>query len=60
MMYTVGRLLQFAGLVVLPLAIAMELQNAVTLRSSLMLSGLGVIVFALGHLIQGRGTADRQ
>ncbi len=57
MLYRLGRVLQVAGMILLPLAIAGNLapQNTLDLRTSLSLSGLGVLVFALGWLIQEAG-----
>jgi drug/metabolite transporter (DMT)-like permease len=57
MLYKLGRLLQIIGLILLPLAIAGELspENKLDLRSSLSLSGVGVIVFGLGYLLQQMG-----
>ena len=59
MLYRLGRLLQLAGLVLLPLAVAGNLVPAsahpLELRTSLMLAGLGVAVFVLGWLIQQAG-----
>lgn len=59
LLYRLGRLLQFAGLVILPIAIAGNVADPerVDLRQSLTMSGLGVVVFSLGWLAQqaGRG-----
>jgi drug/metabolite transporter (DMT)-like permease len=56
MLYRVGRLLQLAGMIILPLAIAGNLVpgEPLSLGDSLKLSGVGVAVFALGWLIQQR------
>jgi hypothetical protein len=56
-LYRLGRLLQVIGMILLPLAVAGNLspQNTLSLRESLMLSGVGVAVFALGWLIQQAG-----
>jgi hypothetical protein len=57
MRYKLGRLLQVVGLVVLPVAIAGNLapENPLSLWRSLALSGVGVLVFSLGWLIQNAG-----
>lgn len=58
-LYRIGRVLQFLGLVILPIAIAGNVADPerVDLRQSLTLSGVGVVVFSLGWLAQqaGRG-----
>jgi hypothetical protein len=53
-LYRLGRVLQFIGLILLPVAIAGNLSpnNPLNLRDSLMLSGLGVVVFLVGYLVQ--------
>jgi hypothetical protein len=57
MLYKLGRLLQIVGLILLPLAIAGNLapENAIDLRTSLLISGAGILVFGLGWLIQQAG-----
>ena len=52
MLYTIGRVLQFAGLILLPVAIAGEVEGSLDLKQMLSLSGLGVVVFAAGWLLQ--------
>lgn len=54
MLYKVGRLLQLAGLVVLPVAVAGNVARPeeVNLKVSLALSAVGVGVFALGWWLQ--------
>jgi hypothetical protein len=54
MFYKIGRILQFVGLVLLPVAIAGNIarQETVNLKVSLVISGIGIVVFALGWLIQ--------
>ncbi len=52
MLYKLGRLLQFLGLVILPVAIAGDLANKIELKESLTLSGVGVAVFFMGWLLQ--------
>src|SRR4051812_17793540 len=51
-LYRLGRLLQLVGMLMLPLAIAGELlpkeQNPLSLKTSLLLSGVGVCVFVVG------------
>lgn len=60
MLYRLGRLLQLAGMIMLPLAIAGNLapENPLELRTSLMLSGIGIVVFIVGWLIQQAGKAE--
>ena len=54
MLYKLGRLLQLAGLVILPVAIAGNVArpDSVSLKASLTLSAVGVGVFALGWWLQ--------
>ncbi len=55
MLYKLGRLLQFLGLVILPVAIAGNVAEKVDLKESLAMSGVGVVVFFLGWLLQQGG-----
>ena len=52
MLYTLARLLQVAGLILLPVAMAGQVEGSLDLRQMLMLAGLGVIVFTAGWLLQ--------
>jgi hypothetical protein len=52
MLYKLGRLLQFLGLVILPVAIAGNVAEKLDLKASLTLSGVGIGVFFLGWLFQ--------
>jgi hypothetical protein len=57
MLYKIARLLQLAGLVILPIAIAGNIAQrdekpVLTLGQSLGLSAIGVLVFSLGWLLQ--------
>jgi hypothetical protein len=53
MIYTIGRLLQFVGLLILPIAIAGNLANErLSLMESLKLSTVGIIIFSFGWLLQ--------
>ena len=54
MLYRLGRLLQLIGLLLLPIAIAGNLSptDPLPLRTSLAISGVGVLVFGLGYLLQ--------
>jgi len=52
MFYRLGRFLQFVGLLILPVAIAGDLARQLNLRQSLSLSGVGVVVFFAGWLLQ--------
>ena len=52
-MYTLGRFLQLLGLLILPVAIAGNVaQERLSLKESLGLSGVGVLVFSVGWLLQ--------
>jgi hypothetical protein len=52
--YRLGRLMQVVGMILLPLAIAGNLkpEDPLSLRDSLMISGVGVVVFIVGYLVQ--------
>jgi hypothetical protein len=53
MLYGLARLLQFAGLIILPVAIAGNLADErLSLKESLLLSAAGIAVFFLGWLLQ--------
>ncbi len=53
MLYRVARLLQFAGLVILPVAIAGNMADErLSLKQSLTLSAVGIFVFFVGWLLQ--------
>lgn len=56
-LYRLGRLLQLLGMILLPLAIAGNLspQNPLDLKTSLTLSGIGILIFGMGWLIQQAG-----
>ena len=55
MLYRLGRFLQFAGLVILPIAISGNVAEQLDLRQSLTLSGVGIAAFTLGWLLQQAG-----
>jgi hypothetical protein len=50
--YTIARLLQLVGLVILPISIAGNLAERLSLWQSLELSAIGILVFSLGWLLQ--------
>jgi hypothetical protein len=53
MLYTVARVLQFLGLLILPIAIAGNLADErLNLKESLELSTAGIVIFAAGWLLQ--------
>jgi hypothetical protein len=52
MLYKVGRVLQLAGLVILPVAVSGEVSGGLTLKEELILSGIGIAVFFAGWLVQ--------
>lgn len=53
MVYRIARFLQLAGLIILPIAIAGEIVPLrLTLRESLSLSALGVVLFIIGWALQ--------
>jgi hypothetical protein len=55
MRYKLARLLQLAGLIILPVAVAGNVAERITLGQSLALSGLGVLVFFVGWSLQRGG-----
>jgi hypothetical protein len=52
MLYRLGRLLQLAGLIILPVAIAGDLAEKLDLKQSLALSAIGIVMFFAGWLMQ--------
>ena len=52
MLYSAGRVLQMLGLFILPVAISGEVLGSMTLKQSLELSGVGVVIFIAGWLLQ--------
>jgi hypothetical protein len=52
MLYSTARVLQFIGLVILPVAISGNVANSLTLGQSLTLSSIGLGVFVTGWLLQ--------
>jgi hypothetical protein len=52
MLYKLARLLQFAGLVILPVAIAGDMAGKVEFKNSLAGSCIGMLVFFAGWLLQ--------
>jgi hypothetical protein len=52
MLYSVARILQFVGLILLPVAMAGNIEGSLDLRQMLMLAGVGIGVFILGWLLQ--------
>ena len=52
MLYKLGRFLQFAALIILPAAIAGNVAEKLDLKQSLIMSGVGMVIFLIGWLIQ--------
>lgn len=54
LMYTLGRTLQMIGMMMLPIAIAGQVTNPewMTLGRMLMLTGVGIVIFGAGYLLQ--------
>jgi uncharacterized membrane protein YobD (UPF0266 family) len=52
MVYKLGRMMQFVGLIVLPVAISGNVANQLTLVQCLTLSAIGIIIFYVGWLLQ--------
>ena len=55
MLYRIGRFLQFAGLVILPIGIAGNVADKIDLRASLSIAATGVAVFIIGWCLQQFG-----
>jgi hypothetical protein len=51
-----GRLMQIAGLVLLPLAIILQLQNAITSGQELTFLVAGAAAFWIGRIVEGYST----
>jgi hypothetical protein len=52
MLYKLGRFLQLAGLIILPIAIAGQALESLTLGQMLLLAGIGAGVFYVGWNLQ--------
>jgi hypothetical protein len=55
MLYRLGRVLQVAGMIILPVAIAGNVAEQVSLGTMLSLTLFGVLLFYLGREIQQAG-----
>jgi len=53
MLYKLGRFLQLVGLLILPIAMAGQIEGSVGLGKMLMMAGVGVVVFLFGRWLQG-------
>ena len=56
-LYKLGRFLQVVGMILLPIGIAGNVADPqrVDLKTSLTISGIGVLVFIVGYMIQQTG-----
>jgi hypothetical protein len=52
MLYKVGRVIQFVGLAVLPIAMAGNMADRLSVKDMLVLTAGGVLVFLVGWLLQ--------
>jgi hypothetical protein len=52
MLYSVARVLQLAGLLILPVAMAGNITEKLDLRQMLIVAGVGIGLFSLGWLLQ--------
>jgi len=52
MLYSVARVLQLAGLLILPVAMVGNITEKLDLRQMLIVAGLGIGTFCLGWLLQ--------
>jgi drug/metabolite transporter (DMT)-like permease len=57
MLYRLGRLLQIVGMAILPVAVVGNLvpDHPLDLRQSLTFSGVGIVIFIIGYLLQQAG-----
>lgn len=55
--FRLGRLLQGVGLLIMPFAIASELMEKVGLGQSMLIAGLGAVLFYVGYLLQNSTSA---
>lgn len=51
-MYSIARLLQLAGLILLPLAMFAQLNNSISLGQMLRFLVAGVCLFSIGYILQ--------
>jgi hypothetical protein len=52
--YRIGRLLQIAGMLIVPFGIASELMSKVGLGQSMLIAAGGTLVFYVGYVVQHR------
>ena len=52
MLYNLGRVLQLVGLIILPIAMAGEAAESLTLGRMLMWACVGIAVFMCGRMVQ--------
>ena len=52
MLYKVGRILQFVGLIILPIAMAGEIAESYSLGRMLVWASVGIGIFGIGWLTQ--------
>ena len=58
-MYTLARMLQFAGLVIPPLAIMAQLAESISLGQMLGFLVVAISLFSIGHMLQQHSGRDR-
>jgi len=54
-LYTLGRLLQFAGLIVLPFAITGNLSESISVSGMYQMTFVGIGLFVVGWIVQRLG-----
>jgi hypothetical protein len=55
MLYKLGRVLQFVGMMLLPVAIAGEMAGNLKVKGELIVAGIGIGIFFAGWLVQQTG-----
>jgi len=55
MLYKLGRFLQFAGLIILPVGMAGNMADKLNLKEMFIVCAAGILVFAVGWLLQQAG-----
>jgi hypothetical protein len=57
MLYKLGRALQVAGMIILPIGMVGNIYDAtlISVQESLVIAGVGIVVFGIGWLLQQAG-----
>jgi hypothetical protein len=55
LLYKLGRFFQVVGMILLPVGIAGNASDRISFKSFLIVSGIGIVVFIVGWLLQEAG-----